>query len=66
MLMDYHPSLQQAGPRHAVWQLQQEVARPRARFKPSLPKKSGVDGGANQVTTYFSQLLHLYISSGSA
>ena len=26
---------------------QQEVTRPKARFKPTLPTKSGVDGGAN-------------------
>ena len=30
-------------------QPQQEVARPKARFKPTLPKKSGVGRGANQV-----------------
>ena len=45
------PSQQHAGLHHAVWQLQQEVTRPRARFKPTLPEKSGVDGGANQVPT---------------
>ena len=39
MLMDPHPSQQ-----HAVWQLQQEVTRLKARFKPTSPKKSGVDG----------------------
>ena len=34
MLMDPHPN----------WQLQQEVTRPKARFKPTSPKKSGVAG----------------------
>ena len=60
MLMDPHPSQQHAGLHHAVWQLQQEVTRLKARFKPTSPKKSGVDGGANQVPTYLGQLLHLY------
>ena len=52
MLMDPHPSQQHAGLHHAVWQLQQEVTRPKARFKPTSPKKSEVDGGADQVPTY--------------
>ena len=52
MLMDLHPSQQHAGLHRAVWQLQQEVTRLKARFKPTSPKKSGVDGGANQVPTY--------------
>ena len=60
MLMDPHPSQQHAGLHHAVWQLQQEVTRLKARFKPTSPKKSGVDGGANQVPTYLGQSLHLY------
>ena len=42
-----HPKL-----RHAVWWPQQEVNRPKARFKPTSPKKSGVYGGAKQVPTY--------------
>ena len=29
-----------------------EVTRLKARFKPTTPEKSGVDGGANQVPTY--------------
>ena len=37
--MDPHPSQQ-----HAVWQLQQEVTRPKARHKPTTPEKSEVDG----------------------
>ena len=46
MLMDPHPSLQHAGLQHTVWWLQQEVTRPKARFKPTSSKKYGVDGGA--------------------
>ena len=46
MLMDPHPSQQHAGLHHAVRQLQQEVTRPKTRFKPTLPKKSEVDGGS--------------------
>ena len=34
-------------------------SRLKARFKPTSPEKSGVDGGANQVPTYLGQLLHL-------
>ena len=51
MLMDSQPSQQHAGLHHGVWLLQQEVTRPKARFKTTLPEKSGVDGGANQVPT---------------
>ena len=61
--MDPHPSQQHADLHHAVWQLQQEVTRPKARFKPTSPEKSGVDGGANQVPTYLGQSLHLYSPS---
>ena len=43
---------QHEGLSHEVWQLQPEVTRPKARFKLTLPKTSGVDGGANQVPTY--------------
>ena len=60
MFMVPHPSQQHAGLNYAVLQLQQEVTRPKARFKPTSPKKSGVDGGANQVPTYLGQSLHLY------
>ena len=60
MLMDSQPSLQHAGLHHAIWQLQQEVTRPTAKFKPTSPNKSGVDGGANQVPIYLGQLLHLH------
>ena len=42
MLMDPHPSQEHAGLHHAVWQLQQEVTWLKARFKPTLPEKSGV------------------------
>ena len=60
MLMDPHPRKQHAGLHHSVWKLEQEVTRPKARFKPTFAKKSGVDGGANQVLTYLGQSLHLY------
>ena len=46
MFMDPHLSQQHEGPQDAVLQPQQEVPRPKARFKPTLPKKSGVDGRA--------------------
>ena len=39
-----HPSHQHAGLHHAVWWPQQEVTRPKTRFKPTSSKKSGVDG----------------------
>ena len=35
-----------SGVQHAVIRKQQEVTRPKARLKPTYPKKSGVDGGA--------------------
>ena len=44
--MDPQPIRQHAGIQHAGWQLQQEVTGPKARFKPTSPKKSGVDGAA--------------------
>ena len=47
-----HGPSQHAGLHHAVWQLQQEVTRPKASFKPTSAEKSRVDGGANQVPTY--------------
>ena len=34
MLMDPHPNQQHAGPKYAVWQLQQEVTRPKAKLRP--------------------------------
>ena len=40
--LDPHPSQQRAGLHYAVWWLQQEVTRPKGRFKPTLPEKSGV------------------------
>ena len=41
-----HASLQQhTGLQDVVFLLQKEVTRPRARFKPTLPQKSEVDGG---------------------
>ena len=44
--MDPRPYQQHAGLQHAVLQPQQEVTRPKARFKPTSLEKSGVDGGA--------------------
>ena len=38
MLTDPHPSQQHPDLHHAVGQLQQEVTRPRARFKPTSPE----------------------------
>ena len=63
LLMDPHPSQQHAGLHHvglhhAVWQLQLEVTRPKARFKPTSSEKCGLDGVANQVPTYLGQLVH--------
>ena len=49
MLMDPYPSQQHAGLHNAVWRPEEEVTRPKARFKPTSPNSSGVDGGANQV-----------------
>ena len=43
--MDPHPSQQHAGLHHAVWQPQQEVTRPKARFKPTLPVAQEALGG---------------------
>ena len=43
MLMDPHPIQQHVGLHHAVSQLEQEVTRPKARFKPISPKKSAAD-----------------------
>ena len=51
MLMDLHPSLQHQGFLHAVWQLQQEVTRSKARFEPSLPQNYGVDGEESDEAT---------------
>ena len=45
ILIDPHTSQQDAGLHHGVWQPQLEVTRPKARFKPTLPKRSGVEGG---------------------
>ena len=58
--MDAHPRQLHAGLHHAVWWPQQEVTRPKARFKSILPKMTGLDGGANQVPTYLGQLFHLH------
>ena len=37
---------------------QQEVTRPKARFKPTSPEKSWVDEGANQVVSCFTCTPH--------
>ena len=42
MVMDPHPSQQHVGPQFEVWQLWLQVARPKTRFKPFSPEKSGV------------------------
>ena len=57
----YGPSPQPTACRTPFWSLkqQQEVTRPKARFKSSLPKKTKLDGGANQVPTYLGQLLQI-------
>ena len=60
--MDPHPSQQHGGVHRAAWQLQTEVTRPKATLKPTLPEKSGVDGGANQGSTYLGQSLHWWSS----
>ena len=46
MLVDPYPRQQNSGLQHAVWWPKQEVSRPNARFKPTLPKKSELDGVA--------------------
>ena len=46
MLMDNHTSQQHAGLHHTVWWLQLEVTRSKVRFKPTLPEKPQMDGGA--------------------
>ena len=54
MLMDPHPSQQHVGLHYAVWQLQQEVTRPKARS--TLPEKSGVDGGSKLGANYYAKV----------
>ena len=56
--MDPHLCQQHAGLQHKALQPQQEVTRPKARFKPTLPKKSGVDGGAMMCH-------HIFVSLGN-
>ena len=46
ILMDPHLSQQHTGLQHAIMHPQEEVTRPKAKFKPNLPEKSEVDGGA--------------------
>ena len=46
MLMDPLPGQQQhAGLHHVVLWPHQKVTKPKARIKPALPEKSGMDGG---------------------
>ena len=40
------PSPQPTGLQHAVLRPQQDVTRPKTRFKPTLHNKCGLDGGA--------------------
>ena len=44
-------SPQPTASRSPSWSLTTTTGRNQARFKPTMPKKSGVDGGANQVPT---------------
>ena len=57
MLLYPHPSHQQAGLQHTAWRLQQEVTRPKARFKPTSPKKCGVDTFSYWYSHFFLSLL---------
>ena len=50
--MDPLPSQQHEGLHHSVWQLQQEITREKARFKPTSPEKSGVDDSRKFWQTY--------------
>ena len=52
MLIDHHPSRQHQGLQHAVIQPQQEVVRPKVRFKPTLYEKSEMHGGAISGQSY--------------
>lgn len=55
MLVDPYPSQQHAGLQHAVFHLQLEVTRRKARFKPTLTEKSFGGWMRNQVATYLGQ-----------
>ena len=44
LIVDPHLKQQHAGFRHSIFQPYQKVTRPMARFKPTSPKKSEVDG----------------------
>ena len=55
MLVDPYPSQQHAGLQHAVFHLQLEVTRRKARFKPALTEKSFGGWMRNQVATYLGQ-----------
>ena len=46
LLVVPYTSQHHAGLQHVVLRLQQEITRPKARFKPNLPNKSEVDGEA--------------------
>ena len=56
MIMDPCTSKQHLGLQHAVGQLHQDVARPKARFKPTSTGKSWVDGGAPVKTSYHTKM----------
>ena len=52
--MDPHLSQQTVGLQHTVLQLEQYVTRPTAIFRPTLPKKSEVDGEqCDQIWRFF-------------
>ena len=65
MLMDPHPSQQHTGLHHAVWQLQQEVNRPKSRFKHFLAWEVwggwGSKSGANNSWSVASPVLTPHI-----
>ena len=55
--MDPHLSQQTVGLQHTVLQLEQYVTRPTAIFRPTLPKKSEVDGEqCDQIWRFFCTL----------
>ena len=60
MLMDPHPSQQHADLQLAIWQLQLEVTRPKARFKTTL-HQTVVDGGGEQSVDVVTECYKYYL-----